>query len=105
MNLRDLDARFLRMSDKGLRKAATLSEAQGVVFLCPQCFTKNKGKVGTHSVVCWFRGRGVPDDLSPGPGRWDATGTSIDNLTLNPSVSLPDPGCGWHGWVREGDAA
>src|SRR5262245_10080975 len=54
--------------------------AQGVRFLCPLCFKKNGGPVGTHEVVCWSRSRGVPEDVRPGPGRWRLVGTSIDDL-------------------------
>jgi Family of unknown function (DUF6527) len=50
----------------------------------------------------------VPNGSEPGPGRWDASGTAIYDLTLNPSVNLDvhlnDKGCKWHGWVKNGDA-
>lgn len=91
----------------------TLAEAQGVEFLCPVCFAKNNGNVGTHHVICWFRGK-VPDNAVPGPGRWDASGSGLHNLTLNPSVNLDvhdaefykkyPACCRWHGWVKEGVA-
>lgn len=81
----------------------TLQDADGVLFLCPLCYRTNNGKIGTHSVLCWFRGR-VPDDRHPGPGRWDVTGTSIDDLSLSPSIQLLGGGCSWHGFVTNGDA-
>lgn len=87
------------------RAVLSLREAQGVMFLCPKCFAANAGPVGTHSVICWFRDRGVPADEPPLPGRWDVSGDSLANLTLSPSVHLTGAGCGWHGWVRGGDAA
>jgi len=74
--------------------------AQGVMFLCPVCFVKNGGPVGTESVLCYFRGRGVPDDAVPGPGRWEAHGTGFDDLSLSPSVNV-DNGH-WHGFVTNG---
>ena len=105
MKLRDLDAEFvLAAPNDSIGHTLGLKEAQGVMFLCPKCFAENHGDVGTHSVVCWFRDRGVPSDRAPGPGRWDVSGTSIDDLTLNPSVHLSGAGCGWHGWIRNGDA-
>lgn len=75
--------------------------AQGVAFLCPVCFVKNNGPVGTEQVVCWFKDRGVPDDALPGPGRWTATGTSFADLTLSPSVNV-DNGH-WHGFIQGGE--
>lgn len=87
-----------------------MAEAQGISFLCPKCFAENKGPRGTHSVICWSRSRGVPEDATPGPGRWKLDGTSFDDLTLNAdppstarSVQLTG-GCGWHGFITNGEA-
>jgi hypothetical protein len=82
----------------------TLAEAQGIWFLCPLCFTKNGGSVGTHSVDVTFEGRGAADDQgshdSTGkPSRWSVSGTCMDDLCLAPSILLAGPGCGWHGFV------
>jgi hypothetical protein len=99
VKLAELDARFVRHEADRLPFVDTLAEAQGVWFMCPEC--------QHHYVLCWFRGRGVPDDATPGPGRWDPTGTGLHDLTLSPSVLLPskEPGeCNWHGWVKNGDA-
>ena len=87
----------------------TRAEADGVMFLCPKCFTTNAGPVGTHRVICWFVGR-VPDDVDPKPGRWTPTGTSLADLTFVPSEGrtqsvLLTGGCGWHGFVVNGDAS
>jgi len=76
-----------------------LSEADGVSFLCPKCFPG-------HSVICWFTGK-VPDDAKPSPGRWNPSGTSIDNLTfVGPGAASVEllGGCLWHGAVVNGDA-
>lgn len=89
-------------------KVETIAEAQGVRFLCPLCFEKNGGEVGTHSVICWSRSRGTPEEAQPGPGRWRMDGTSLDDLTLNAdppsdkrSVQL-NGGCAWHGFITKG---
>jgi hypothetical protein len=82
-----------------------LGDAQGVRFLCPKCFSENGGSVGTHSVICWFLGRGVSADESPGPGRWNALGTGLSDLTLqadSSSVRLTGEGCGAHFFVKAG---
>lgn len=78
----------------------TIQEAHGVVFLCPVCFLKNNGPVGTHRVVCWARDRGTPAEAAP-KARWAMSGSCLDDLTLSPSVNLPG-GCAWHGFVKNG---
>lgn len=78
----------------------TLAEADGIMLLCPACFLANQGPIGTHRVICWFRGR-VPDDAVPGPGRWDITGSDLFDLTLTPSIQLHSA-CNWHGFITKG---
>ena len=79
---------------EGARHVETLAEADGVRFTCPKC--------GDHQVMVWFRDH-VPPHIQPGPGRWSATGTSVDDLSLTPSIALGGA-CGWHGFVTNGDA-
>jgi hypothetical protein len=82
-----------------------LSGAQGVRFLCPKCFHENGTSVGTHSVICWFLGRGVSDEETPNPVRWEPHGTSLADLTLkagSSSVKLTGEGCGAHFFIRAG---
>lgn len=77
------------------------AHADGIQFLCPACFAKNNGPIGTESVIAWFRNRPhVGADAMPGPGRWAATGTSFEDLTLSPSINV-DHGH-WHGFVENG---
>lgn len=118
MKLADLDARFITLIPvspdfpRGGRQwiGDDIATAQGVDFLCPKCFVANGGEEGTHRVICWSRSRGVPDDVTPGPGRWALDGTGVHDLTLNAdppsgarSVQL-NGGCAWHGFVTNGDA-
>ncbi len=113
MRLTELDPLFVRYEERGGRvyqvPVPTLAEAHGVRFLCPKCWTENKGSVGTHGVVCWSRSRGVPDHASPSPGRWTLDGTDMDDLTLNgdpPGAArsvLLTGGCGWHGFITNGE--
>lgn len=107
MRLAELEAEFIRHEERDgsvySKPVATLAEAHAVQFLCPGCFTKNGGPVGTHAVWVTFRDRNVPDHLGSqsrqgGPSRWTATGDSLENLTLAPSV---DCEC-WHGHVVNG---
>jgi hypothetical protein len=128
MRLRDLDARLLRREIRieewtrvlegggtelvvgprvYLVTVETMTAADGIMYLCPKCYTANGGPVGTHSVLNWFVGR-VPDDADPKPGRWVPAGTGIDDLTfVGPAAAsvLLTSGCGWHGFVRAGDAS
>lgn len=115
--LRDLDGHFVRYEERQVDgrlrvchvHVETLAEADGVFFLCPKCFAANGGRRGTHGVLCWFVGK-VPGDVEPKPGRWNPSGTGLDDLTfVEPgafSVLLTGAeGCKWHGYVSKGDAA
>ena len=122
MKLRDLDAEFIVRTKKGMRRVETLAAAQGVMFQCPKCAKgleagEENGRRffrGAHYIVCWFRNpqrlAPVADNEIPGPGRWWAEGTSIDDLTFGhgtPPMAksiLLTGGCGWHGFVTNGDA-
>lgn len=81
----------------------TVTEAQGIRFLCPACFAKNAGPVGTHGIDVAFHDRGVADDQGSHndkgePSRWHVSGDSFGNLSLSPSI---DGGC-WHGYIKNG---
>lgn len=109
--LLELEAEFLQViGPKTYQRVKTLGEAHGICFLCPKCFAENKGSIGTHSVICWSRSRGTPNDIQPLPGRWRMDGNDLNDLTLNAeepngarSVLLLG-GCGWHGFVDNGNA-
>lgn len=111
--LRELKAQFLRYDRRPdgvfYQKVDTLAEADGILFVCPKCFAEKHSVVGAHSVICWFRGK-VPDDATPGPGRWTPAGSGYDDLSFVPgsppmmrSVQL-NGGCQWHGFVQNGEA-
>jgi Family of unknown function (DUF6527) len=116
--LRELEAQFIayreetreEMFARGVSKpaaffarVATLSEAHGVRFICPKSFATHGGKVGAHSVLVYFAGSPVPSDIGVNTAgktvRWSATGTSLDDLSLSPSIQEQDSICGWHGFV------
>lgn len=106
MKLRELDAVFIGHVDfvsASFREQDTINGAQGVMFECPLCHG--------HQVLVWFknpiRAPIVPDHFKPGPYRWETSGSSLDDLTLIPSVNLdvePDSPCKWHGYVTNGEA-
>lgn len=103
--LSQLDPWFIVPTDTGMRRLETIAEARGIMFLCPKCFVANgMSDVGTHHVVCWDPS--VPQEVSPGPGRWALTGTGFEDLTLvaGSSSILLLGGCNWHGFIRNGVA-
>jgi hypothetical protein len=110
MLLLELEPQFLRYEERpdGVYsvRVDTIEQANGIRFLCPKCFEANKGKVGTHLIVCWSKTRGVPDHAKPGPGRWLLHGTGYHDLTLtgdggSDSIALT-AGCMWHQFIRNG---
>jgi hypothetical protein len=112
MQLLELEPQFLRYDKREngvhLVHVESLTEADGIFFVCPKCFAANGGsRIGVHGVICWFEDR-VPDDARPGPGRWKPQGTGYVDLSFVPgkhsnSVRLT-AGCAWHGFVQNGQA-
>ena len=87
-------------------KVADLSRADSVMFLCPACFAKNGGPVGTHRIRIDFAGRGVPDRCcirngGGQPVRWNVSGSGFTDLTTTPSILICG-GCAWHGFITNG---
>lgn len=124
MKLRDLDAQFMRweprppteeerklnphfpanyMNDWFIRVEA-FAEAHLVKFICP----KGHAAGHPHSVYIAFEGSPVPEHLFKNKDgqtvRWKASGSSLDDLTLTPSILEEDNGCEWHGYVTRGEA-
>src|SRR5690349_448163 len=106
MRLMELEPKFLKRVPEGGREVWTvvdsITEADGVQFLCPRCFQTNNGARGTHSCLCWQPH--VPREISPGPGRWNLVGTSLDDLTLtagSSSIQL-NGGCNAHFFIENG---
>ena len=124
MKLTDLEPQFVRYERRYvdgvwgdyLPHANSISEAQGVLFLCPSCFVRNGGAVGTHLIEVSFAGPGVQDhqgsrNRKGAPSRWDVTGTAYTvshsvSPDQSPDCAPAEPACaGWHGYVTNGDAA
>lgn len=113
MKLRTLEAYFVRVLSVGpagnvtsFRRHETMFESDGLWFLCPKCFGKNNGPIGTHAILCWFVGH-VADAADPKPGRWEPKGSGLDDITfVGPRAAsvLLTSGCKWHGFIRNGEA-
>lgn len=80
--LTNLDPHFLKIIDEKTYQYidVSLSEADGISFLCPLCYFNNKGPIGTHGVWCWKPS--VPQTFFPVPGRWDLVGSNFHDLLL-----------------------
>lgn len=95
--LSDLNCVCVRAKDSSsFREGVPFDRAHGIMFDCPKC--------GNHKILVWLAERGVPNELTPLP-RWRiAQGTKLDTLYLEPSMILLSLPCGWHGFVRNGEA-
>lgn len=96
---------FLARANGNYVRTDAIAQSHGVIFLCPLCFAANGGNEGTHSILIPFADRGVPAEFCPKLPRWTfVSGTSLDTLTITPSILIHAP-CGWHGFITNGDAA
>ena len=107
MKLTELEGKFIRVVDDRIREYVdTIDQADGVIFLCPVCWKKNGGSMGTESMICWKPS--VPQTISPSGGRWNLVGTGLDDLSLvaGSSSILVRNGDGsehWHGFIKNGE--
>lgn len=109
MRLLDLDPVFIRYAGErdihvGDPPDVTLEQADGVMFLCPVCFTGNNGRVRTHRVIC-NRPRVPQSPDRVGPGRWEFQGSGLHDLSLvaGSSSVLLEGGCRAHFFVQNGE--
>ena len=91
----------------------SLEEAQGIMFACPLCHNKRTrdGYEGSHSVMVAFANKGIIEEhccaMRNKEGRlvlWNVGGSGFDDLTITPSI-LIQGGCGWHGFVTNGEVS
>lgn len=86
-----------------LERVSALNEAHGIRFICPKSFAAHGGMAGAHSVQVYFAGSPVPNHIGVNKNgdavRWNVSGTSLDDLSLSPSIQEQDSICGWHGFV------
>lgn len=113
MRLTDLEPQFMkRLSDNEFLYVDSIAEADILKFLCPVCWKKNGGPIGTHAVIC--PNPGVPLTTLPNMGRWNLVGTGFHDLTLQAGSSSilikateAEKAQGiaehWHGFIRNGE--
>jgi hypothetical protein len=106
MKLTDLEPSFLKITGEHSHKRIdTIQGADGIVFLCPKCFSDNAGTdKGVHSIICWQPHVPLTSTKS-GPGRWNFQGTSYADLSLvNGSSSIAlNGGCQAHFFIKNGN--
>jgi hypothetical protein len=107
-------------------QGATIEGAQGLFLWCPCGYGKvdvkgkerypldlslNKGR--PHGVLVPFANPRNAPTLPPEHGphsrgdksvhpRWHMEGSSLEDLTLTPSIAVGDPEC-WHGFITSGE--
>jgi len=83
----------------------------GLSFLCPcaECTVQRKGNSDEDFHLRVFVSMANPIDggplLEPGRPIWSRTGDTFETLSLQPSI-LSDKakgGCGWHGYITNGE--
>jgi Family of unknown function (DUF6527) len=114
MKLTELDPHWVGAGGEGIsdKDGNPVPERHGVglSFLCPcpQCTAKRTGDPDRDFYLRHFVEFANPLDGGPphdGRVTWQRTGDTFETLTLTPSI-LSDPakgGCGWHGFVTNGE--
>jgi hypothetical protein len=116
--LRELEAQFIiyrketeeEMMIRGTNKPSDLftitnelNNAHGIRFICPKSFLLHNGKIGAHMIQIYFSGSPIPDSIGLNKDgksvRWSVSGSSLDDLSLSPSILEQDSSCGWHGFI------
>ena len=102
MRLTDLQPRLLHSGGDGVARVDTgqpvpRREGVGMTLLCP-C------GCGMRFALLFENPLDGGPGLEDGGARWRRTGDTFETMTLNPSVLRSEPrGCGWHGWVIDGE--
>lgn len=100
MRLTDLKPQLIVSTGLGYSSIGHIPLADGLEFLCPQCFANNNGPVGTHRIICM---RPHVKDHWSGPGRWELGGGSYDNMSLVTGSVRLEGGCFAHFLVQNGE--
>lgn len=95
MKVSELEGQFHTADGESV---ASFEDARHFSFRCPTCL----GTTHDHRIS-------IP--RAPSQVAWDFSGSSLEDLTLHPSIRVhaqrsaewPDSCPGWHGWVRNGD--
>lgn len=99
MKLTDLHPRWVGAGGDGISQPVPERTGIGITFDCP-C-----GKCGTLCFVPFQNPLDGGPPLSTDRPLWTRTGDTFDTMTLTPSIlrSKENGGCGWHGFVTDGE--
>lgn len=85
---------------RGTTRVFTVSDATSLKFICPLC--------SAHHIILPLqrdlplqRGRPILPRRATEPDAWRASGQTVYDITLTPSVHV-DPGCGFHAMITHG---
>lgn len=74
----------------------------GYAIICPTCRQVHTWTTAQNCTVNVVDGRCEHNRLGTG-SCWQWSGSlETGDLTAMPSLHSPPPGCGWHGWLRNG---
>jgi hypothetical protein len=105
MKLTELAAGFYGAGGDGISNAdgspVPKRDGLGVILECP-C-----GACGENMALQFRNPLDGGAMREPNQPSWQRTGDTLETLTLRPSVYRPKEkgGCGWHGYITNGDAA
>lgn len=75
----------------------------GYGLVCPRETCEDPVHLWTHASDCEARYGQERPCKHGGPSCWTWTGSpGDDTLTAHPSLWIKEPGCGWHGFLRNG---
>lgn len=101
MKLTELDPWFFGAGGHGImnKDGTPVPERKGVGlgFKCP---------CGCESMCAVHFANPLDGGPATGVPQWRRTGETFENITLEPSiqrVKVNGQGCGWHGWIRNGE--
>ena len=88
------------MPERPLRELDPFLNEHQIRFTCPAC-CDDQGR--GHMVGVPYGPSGIPYEVG-GPVWEHVSGSTIDDITLSPSINCDTPtsGCTFHGWVRNG---
>jgi len=108
MRLTDLEPTFLKYGPMDgqniIIRDVPMAEADGILLLCPKCYTENPGAVRIHPVRCWSPK--IPKTVDSSPGRWNLVGTGFHDLSLEATPArsvLLTGGCNAHFLITNGE--
>ena len=106
MKLTDLNPGWVNAGGPGILNAdmtpSTPRKGIGLMFDCPcgKCDERHRVYVAISNPL--DGGSPITDKGEPS---WSRDGDTFEGLTLSPSINKPTSigGCGWHGWIRNGE--